>query len=112
MPILDAKRSRPPNLRVAQQIDLLPTGRPTDYQYLTVLLANRATCCSTGYRGRNYGSCLDFTVTCTLCVCHNAGVLCTIYCHRRTGECPNQATGPAYTQVAIIDEPENDEVEE
>jgi len=45
-------------------------------------------------------------------VCHKARVLCTIYCHQRTGGCLNKATGPDYTQVAIIDEPENDEVEE
>jgi hypothetical protein len=40
------------------------------------------------------------------CICYKAGVQCTIYCHQRTGDCPNIATGIAYNQVAIIDEPE------
>jgi hypothetical protein len=37
-------------------------------------------------------------------------MLCTIYCHQRTGKRPNKATGLAYTQVAIIGEPGDDEV--
>jgi len=48
------------------------------------------------------------------CVCHRFGVRCTIYYHRRTSECPNEATSSVYTQVAIIDVPkyEDEELEE
>lgn len=38
------------------------------------------------------------------CRCKRAGVQCTIYCHGRDRpECPNNATGPAFTQKALID---------
>jgi hypothetical protein len=50
-------------------------------------------------------------------VCFKNGARCTIYCHKRSGECPNKATGPNYTQIAVIeqieeDEDEDDEMEE
>lgn len=38
------------------------------------------------------------------CVCKKNGVSCTIYCHRRSGECPNKAEGSAYTQIAVIEQ--------
>ena len=28
---------------------------------------------------------------------------CTIYCHKRTGDCPNRAICSAYTQIAVAD---------
>lgn len=46
------------------------------------------------------------------CACYTAGVQCTIYCHRCTGEGPNKATGAAYTQVAIVDVSSEEEIEE
>jgi hypothetical protein len=46
------------------------------------------------------------------CACYTAGVQCTIYSHRCTGEGPNKATGAAYTQVAIVDVPNEEEMEE
>jgi hypothetical protein len=46
------------------------------------------------------------------CVCHRFVVRCTIYCHRRTGECPNEATSSVYTQVAIIDVPKHEDEDE
>jgi len=36
----------------------------------------------------------------------------TIYCHRRSGECPNKATGSSYTQIVVIEQDEQDEQEE
>jgi hypothetical protein len=46
------------------------------------------------------------------CVCHKNGVGCTIYCHKRSGECPNKATGSSYTQIAVIEQDEDVEMEE
>jgi hypothetical protein len=46
------------------------------------------------------------------CVCFKNGVGCTVYCHKRSGECPNKAT-ENYTMIAVIEqEQENDEMEE
>jgi hypothetical protein len=45
------------------------------------------------------------------CVCFKNGTKCTIYCHKRSGECPNKATGPNYTQIAVIEQIEEDEGE-
>ena len=36
----------------------------------------------------------------------------TIYCHRRSGECPNKATGSSYTQIVVIEQDEQDKQEE
>src|SRR5205085_8918096 len=38
------------------------------------------------------------------CVCYKAGVKCTIYCHKRTGECPNKATSSAYNHMTVIEQ--------
>src|SRR5271170_7597759 len=46
------------------------------------------------------------------CVCHRFGVRCTIYRHRRTGECPNEATSSVYARVAIMDVPKHEGEEE
>jgi len=56
---------------------------------------------------------IDSTIS-KYCACHRFGVRCTIYCHRRTGECPNEATSSVYTQVAIMNVPkhEDEELEE
>ena len=43
------------------------------------------------------------------CVSYKDGISCTIYCHRRSGECPNKATGSSYTQIAVIEQDEQDE---
>jgi hypothetical protein len=48
----------------------------------------------------------------SLCVCYKKGIRCTIYCQRRSGECPNQATGSSYTQIAVIEQDEQDEDEQ
>jgi hypothetical protein len=42
-------------------------------------------------------------------VCYKNGTKCTIYCHRRSGECSNKATGSLYTQIAVIEQDEQDE---
>ena len=39
-------------------------------------------------------------------------VYSTIYSHRCTSEGPNKATGAAYTHVAIVDVPNEEEIEE
>ena len=36
----------------------------------------------------------------------------TIYCHRRSGECPNKATGPNYNQITVLQQQDGDEMEE
>jgi hypothetical protein len=41
-------------------------------------------------------------------VCYKNGIRCTIYCHRRSGECPNKATGSLYTQIAVVEQDEQD----
>lgn len=46
------------------------------------------------------------------CVCYKNGAKCTIYCHRRSGECPNKATGSTYTQIAVIEQDEQNEQNE
>jgi hypothetical protein len=46
------------------------------------------------------------------CVCYKNGIKCTIYCHRRSGECPNKAIGSSYTQIAVIEQDEQDEQNE
>jgi hypothetical protein len=43
------------------------------------------------------------------CVCRKNGV---IYCHKRSGECPNKAVGSAYTMVAVVEQEGEDEIEE
>jgi len=45
-------------------------------------------------------------------VCHKARVQYAIYCQPRIGECPNEATSSAYTQIAIVDVPEHKDKEE
>jgi hypothetical protein len=45
-------------------------------------------------------------------VCFKNGARCTIYCHKRSGECPNKETGPNYTQIAVIEQIEEDEDDE
>jgi hypothetical protein len=32
-----------------------------------------------------------------------------LHCHRRSGECPNKAIGSSYTQIAVIEQDEQDE---
>jgi hypothetical protein len=44
-------------------------------------------------------------------VCFKNGIRCTIYCHKRSGECPNKVTGPNYTQIAVIEQIEEDKGE-
>jgi hypothetical protein len=34
---------------------------------------------------------------------------CIIYCHRHSGECPNKAAGLSHTQIAVIEQDEQDE---
>jgi hypothetical protein len=46
------------------------------------------------------------------CLCHKNGVRCTIYCHRRSSECPNKATGSEYTQVVVVQQQDDGEMEE
>jgi hypothetical protein len=46
------------------------------------------------------------------CVCFKNRAGCTIYCHKRSGECPNKAAGSAYTTITVIEQDENDEMEE
>ncbi len=46
------------------------------------------------------------------CVCYKNGAGCTIYCHKRSGDCPNKAIGPAHTQIAVVEEAHDDEMEE
>jgi hypothetical protein len=48
------------------------------------------------------------------CIYYKNGVRCTIYCHKRSGECPNRATGLSYTQIAVIEQEQeqDDEMEE
>ena len=43
------------------------------------------------------------------CVCKKTGIGCTIYCHKRTGECPNKAEGSAYTQITVIEQEQVDD---
>jgi hypothetical protein len=63
-----------------------------------------------GYTGQKRKVVCGCTGSCqsARCACHKAGVQCTIYCHQRTGECPNKATGSAYTQVAVVEQVDND----
>lgn len=46
------------------------------------------------------------------CVCFKNGAGCTIYCHKRFGECPNKAAGSAYTTITVIEQDKDDEMEE
>jgi hypothetical protein len=46
------------------------------------------------------------------CVCYKAGVQCIIYCHQRTSDHLNIATGTIYNQVAIVNELEQQDEEE
>jgi hypothetical protein len=46
------------------------------------------------------------------CVRRKNGVRCTIYCHKRSGECLNKAVGSAYTMVAVVEQEGEDKIEE
>jgi hypothetical protein len=43
-------------------------------------------------------------------VCYKNGISCIIYCHRRSSECPDKATGSSYTQIAVIEQDEDGEM--
>jgi hypothetical protein len=42
-------------------------------------------------------------------VWYKNGISCTIHYHRRSDECPNRVTGSSYTQIAVIEQDEQDE---
>jgi transposase InsO family protein len=78
-----------------------------------ITLRYAAKACHTGLskRIRIHCGCLGNCQT-ARCVCYKNGAGCTIYCHKRSGDCPNKAIGPAYTQIAVIEGTHDDEIEE
>lgn len=68
---------------------------------------NKASHTGMSKRRRIYCGCLGECRT-ARCVCKKNGVGCTIYCHKRSGECPNKAEGSAYTQIAVIEQEQAD----
>jgi hypothetical protein len=93
------------NLNRINQCTAEQDGEELDNNRRKITLRYAAKACHTGSskKRRVHCGCSDNCQT-ARCVCYKNGAGCTIYCHKRTGECPNKAIGLAYTQIAVIEE--------
>jgi IS30 family transposase len=101
----------PQNLNRIDQATAEADGREIGNNRRKITLRYAAKAGHTGQKRKIFCGCAGNCQS-ARCVCHKAGVQCTIYCHPRTGDCPNKATSSAYTQVAIVDASEHEDDEE